>query len=97
MKSIVLYLLPLFGLLACKSSGVKDYEVVKNDLRAPAYPLVTIDPYTSAWSMTDNLYDGAVKHWTGKDFPLIGAIKVDGVAYRFMGTEDVELDPLVPT
>jgi L-glutaminase (EC 3.5.1.2) len=22
---------------------------------------------------------------------------VDGVAYRFMGTEDVELDPLVPT
>lgn len=97
MKSIVLYLLPLFGLLACKSSGVKDYEVVKNELRAPAYPLVTIDPYTSAWSMTDNLYDGAVKHWTGKDFPLIGAIKVDGVAYRFMGTEDVELDPLVPT
>jgi L-glutaminase (EC 3.5.1.2) len=70
MKSIVLYLLPLFGLLACKSSGVKDYEVVKNELRAPAYPLVTIDPYTSAWSMTDNLYDGAVKHWTGKTFRL---------------------------
>lgn len=23
--------------------------------------------------MTDNLYDGSVKHWTGKDFPLIGA------------------------
>ena len=22
---------------------------------------------------------------------------MDGVAYRFMGTEDVELDPLVPT
>ena len=29
--------------------------------------------------MTDNLYDGSVKHWTGKDFPLVGVLKVDGV------------------
>lgn len=28
---------------------------VKSELRAPAYPLVSIDPYTSAWSFTDNL------------------------------------------
>ena len=39
-------------------------EAVKNDLRAPAYPLITIDPYTSAWSTTDRLYDSQVKHWT---------------------------------
>ena len=51
---------------------------VKSELRAPAYPLVSIDPYTSAWSFTDNLYDGSVKHWSGKDFPLIGVAKVDG-------------------
>ena len=69
----------------------------KNSLRAPAYPLVTIDPYTSAWSTTDNLYDSSVKHWTGKDFPLIGVAKVDGVDYRFMGTEELELRPLVKT
>ena len=25
---------------------------VKSELRAPAYPLVSIDPYTSAWSFT---------------------------------------------
>lgn len=56
-------------------------------LRAPAYPLVTIDPYTSAWSFTDNLYDESIKHWTGKDFPLLGVIKVDGKFYRFMGME----------
>ena len=43
---------------------------VKSELRAPAYPLVSIDPYTSAWSFTDNLYDGSVKHWSGKDFPF---------------------------
>jgi hypothetical protein len=66
-------------------------EPVKNDLRAPAYPLVTIDPYTSAWSFTDNLYDEPVKHWTGEKFPLTGVLRVDGNSYRFMGTEDIPL------
>jgi len=91
---LISVVLPLAGLLA--SCG-QENEVAVNELRAPAYPLVTIDPYTSAWSMSDNLYDSSVKHWTGKDFPLIGAIKVDGDVYRFMGIEDVELLPVVPT
>jgi hypothetical protein len=68
---------------------------IKNELRAPAYPLINIDPYTSAWSMTNNLYDESVKHWTGKDFSLVGALRVDGVTYRFMGTEDVPLKTII--
>lgn len=40
----------------------------KNELRPPAYPLVTIDPYTSGWAFSDCLYDAPVKHWTGKRF-----------------------------
>ena len=96
-NKFLLGLAPLAGILA-SCSGTGEYaEVIKNDLRAPAWPLVTIDPYTSAWSMSDNLYDGPVKHWTGKDFPLIGAVRVDGTSYRFMGTEDIELSPVVPT
>jgi hypothetical protein len=69
----------------------------KNNIRPSAYPLITIDPYTSGWAFTDNLYDGCIKHWTGKDFPLIGAIKVDNKVYRFMGTEDILFVTLVPT
>ncbi|MDR2042099.1 MAG: DUF5127 domain-containing protein, partial [Tannerella sp.] len=61
--------------------------VMESDLRAPAVPLVTIDPYTSAWSTTDCLYDSSVKHWTGKDFPLLGVIRVDDTDYRFMGEQ----------
>lgn len=70
---------------------------VKNDLRAPAYPLITIDPNTSAWSLTDNLYDSPVKHWTEKSFPLIGVLKVDGNLYRFLGMEEVDLNPIANT
>lgn len=80
----------LFSSCDCKDS----FDVIKNDIRPPAYPLITIDPYTSAWSFTDNLYDSSVKHWTGKSFPLIGVAKVDGQLYRFMGMEDVELLPI---
>lgn len=57
------------------------------DLRAPAYPLVTIDTYANGWSTADNLYDEEVKHWTETPSPLIGVAVVDGKPYRFMGKE----------
>ena len=56
-----------------------------SELRAPSYPLITIDPYTSAWSATDNLYDSEIQHWTGRNLPLVGTLDVDGTQYRFLG------------
>ncbi len=85
------------ALTSCSSHGSSEESGIKNGLRAPAYPLITIDPYTSAWSMSDNLYDSSVKHWTGKAFPLLGVVKVDGIAYRFLGEEMPELMTLVST
>ena len=66
-------------------------------LRAPAYPLVTVDPYFNAWSCTNNLYDDQVRHWTEKEFPLLGALRVDGEVYRFMGVEKLPLKPILPS
>ena len=94
-QQLLTLLLVTASVLCSCDSPIEQHE--KNELRAPAYPLVSIDPYTSAWSFTDNLYDGSVKHWTGKDFPLIGVAKVDGQTYRFMGTEELELKPIVKT
>ena len=83
--------------LGCFAQSNVEGGYVKNELRAPAYPLVNIDPYTSAWSMTNNLYGENVKHWTGKNFPLVGALRVDGKIYRFMGTEEVPLKTIIGT
>lgn len=68
-----------------------------NSLRPSAYPLITIDPYTSGWAFTDNLCDGTVRHWTGDEFPLTGVLRVDGKCYRFMGRESAPVEELLPT
>lgn len=75
---------------ACKPS----YEHMRNELRAPAYPLITIDPFTSAWSASDNLYDAPVTHWTGAEQHLLGVVTVDGENYRFLGQPGAERIPL---
>ena len=53
--------------------------------RPPAVPLVTFDPHTSIWSCADRLTDDWPRHWTGTTMSLYGVVRVDGVAYRFLG------------
>ncbi len=87
----------LLGVLffSCNNTEKTDSNTSFAEFRAPAYPLITIDPYTSAWSMTDNLYDSPVRHWTGKTQSLIGAVRVDEKTYRFMGKEERPLQPVI--
>ncbi|WP_026210670.1 glutaminase family protein [Flexithrix dorotheae] len=93
---IILALWFSFLIFSCGNNQKIAKQHHKTFLRAPAYPLVTIDPYTSAWSMADQLYDDQVRHWTGKVHSLIGAVRVDGEVFRFMGKEEVPLKEIIP-
>ena len=72
------------------------------NLRAPAVPLITIDPYFSVWSMNDQLNGDVTRHWTGKEHRLTGLLEVDGECSCFMGKsehkpmkqEKIEIDAL---
>ena len=95
-KSSLLLLLIASIFTACGSKSDVFTADNVNELRAPAYPLVTIDPFTSAWSFSDKLNESPVRHWTGKEHPMIGVLKVDGKLYRFMGQEEAPLDFVTP-
>ena len=91
MKRLFFAIVALVAMASCSAP-----EQIRSELRAPAYPLITIDPYTSAWSGADNLYDRQVMHWTEKDFPFVGVLRVDGKTYRFMGVEQDLMTPIAP-
>ncbi len=87
MNSPFRWLLAAILLLSSCTTRIAGPKAPVNPIRPPAYPLITIDPYTNAWSVTENLFDSAPQHWTGKDYPLAGFLTVDGTVYRFMGSE----------
>ncbi|MFV0390917.1 MAG: glutaminase domain-containing protein [Paludibacteraceae bacterium] len=93
MKKII-FILSILAFFSCKN---QDENLPTSSLRAPAYPIINIDTYTNAWLFGDTLYNMQLSHWTGKAFPLLGAIRVDGESYRFMGVEKNQLIPLVVT
>lgn len=70
-------------------------------MRAPAIPLITVDPYFSVWSR-DDINDKFPTHWTGARNAMLGLVTVDGEKYRFLGNStdkaleqtDCEIDAL---
>ena len=80
--------------------GVKADDLYKAsrqiDMRPPSVPLITSDTYLAIWSPYDRLTEGNTEHWAAAEHPLIGAVRVDGQTYRFMGKDKLALESIAP-
>lgn len=54
-------------------------------MRLPAYPLITVDPFFTVWSHSENLYDDDTMLWFGGKKSVNGIVSVDGESFRFIG------------
>lgn len=93
---LILLLFFSMATLSCTQDDQNADKTFATEIRAPAYPLITVDPYMSVWSHTDTLYNDPVRHWTGEIHGLVGAVRVDGEVYRFLGKEEKPWVTLVP-
>ncbi len=54
-------------------------------LRAPAIPLITVDPYFSVWAADSVINHSKTEHWSGKGNSIIGTVNIDGEKFLFLG------------
>lgn len=62
---------------------MKGIQIMK--LRAPAVPLITVDPYFSVWAPDTTLNHARTMHWTGKSNSIVGTVTIDGQEFAFLG------------
>lgn len=55
------------------------------NIRLPAYPLITIDPFCSIWSPGDELNRVDTVLWNDIGKRMLGYIRIDGTYRRFLG------------
>jgi len=76
--------------------SVSGMAVYAQDRLAPAYPLITHDPYFSIWSSTEHPAEDYTRHWTGTPHSLEGIIRVDGEPFRFLGKAATTYSDVLP-
>ena len=96
MKKLLTVMAFSVGLFANAQTDYLFKPVKEVALRTPSVPIVVSDPHFSIWSPYDKLTEGSTEHWTAAKKPLVGALRVDGKVYRFLGKDKVTLLPIAP-
>ena len=65
----------------------RSLDLLVPGFRPPSIPIIVLTPTISMWVNHDRLTDDFVQHWSGPTMALVGLVRVDGAAYRFLGPD----------
>lgn len=78
------------------SSCQLDDAIERKAIHATQYPIFSICPDFNIHAKGDTLYKQHLYFQDNREFPLTGTLQVDGVDYRFMGSDSLRLCPIAP-
>ena len=89
-KGVSVYITAIAVLAAVCTGG----EVPIPGFRPPAIPLVTSDPHMQNWVRADTTTEKeGVTWWDGRARGMVGMVRIDGTAYRWLGTYETQPAP----
>lgn len=81
---------------ACSTRIESDHTHHTGRFSSGNYPLMVLSPDFTLFAVNDTLPNHFLRLRDGRDFPLLGLLKVDGTCYRFMGKDERRLKALSP-
>ncbi len=97
MRRMLLHSSLLLASVMSGAGALDSLPAAERPFRPPSVPLVSCDPYFSIWSSADQLTGSDTVHWTGKPHRLTALLRVDGKAYRLMGSDPPDVPALPQT
>ena len=67
--------------------GQSALDLLVPGFRPPSIPIVVLTPTISMWVNSDRLTDAFIQHWAGTTMAMVGLVRVDGSAFRFLGPQ----------
>lgn len=94
-RNVMLWIIPLSVILLMCACRNNDRESISFPaVFASQHTLMTLTPKFSIQAIGATLHKEYLRLSTGKYFPMVGILRVDGKAYRFMGGDSLRISPL---